>query len=299
MIRCPGCSYLVPQTWDTCRRCGTLIRAQAPVVAAAAPAPVPVAVPARPPLPPLRHAGSVSGGITPGPPMGAAPPLAPLPPPTPAAAAPSRPVLDEFLPVSVEPEAPARARDTEDLLPVAPPAPTNGKGKAGTNGAARVGPRAKAERPRIDSKLLLLGGGVLALIVIVVGVWMVTKDDVKKMQQAPVDAVHQAEEIAGQSRLNTAATAAAAVYADQGSFANVTPQVLRATEPSIVWLPAAQAAAPGQVSVRVVDGDTLVLVTALPNRSCQGMYQARGGTMQIQVTAPCSAARAQLPNAGG
>jgi hypothetical protein len=75
----------------------------------------------------------------------------------------------------------------------------------------------------------------------------------------------------------------------------MTPQVLRAAEPSIVWVGPTQPTASGQVSVRVIDPDTIVLVTALPNKSCEGLYQARGASTEVPVRAPCSAVRAQLP----
>jgi hypothetical protein len=140
-----------------------------------------------------------------------------------------------------------------------------------------------------------MAGGAVLLIVALAVVWRLTKDDVKSEINAPVQAVDKAEQVAGQSRLNTAAIATASVYADDGTFANATPQVLRANEPSIVWVGPSQPAAPGQVSVRVVDPDTIVLVTALPNKSCAGLYQARGASTPIPVRAPCSAMRAQLP----
>jgi len=226
------------------------------------------------------------------PPLPGAPPAPNLAPPTaapaPAAAPPAAPV-DEFLPitptagtVAVEP------RDQEDLLPVVPLTVNK--------------PKATDKLPHIalERKYWFIAGGAILLIIAVAIVWSVMKDDVKSEINAPVDAVHSAEQVAGQSRLNTAAIATASVYAEDGTFANATPQVLAANEPSIQWVGPSQPATPTQVSVRVVDPDTIVLVTGLPNgKSCEGLYQARGASTPIQVQAPCSAMHAQLPGTGG
>jgi hypothetical protein len=297
-----------------------MIRAQTPVVAATAPPAAPtrpgaVAAPA-PPLPPLTpqvpppplggRPIQPGAGAAPPPPLTngngrvAATPLAPPAPTLPATApngtppapapAPPAPLVDEFLPATAAAAAaaaPTEPRDEEDLLPLVP--------------VTVAKPKATDKLPHValERKYWFMAGGAVLLIVALAVGWMLTKDDVKSQIDAPVQAVDKAEQIAGQSRLNTAAIATASVYADQGTFANMTPQVLRANEPSIVWLGPSQAATSGQVSVRVVDPDTVVLVTALPNKSCEGLYQARGASTEVPVRAPCSAARAQLPGTGG
>ena len=104
MIRCPGCSYLVPQAWDTCRRCGTMIRAQTPVVAAAAPVRVGGAPPALPTLSPRSDAPPRPDPTRPN--LVDTPPAAPI---------------DEFLPVgSATASVAAAPRDVEHQLPLIP-----------------------------------------------------------------------------------------------------------------------------------------------------------------------------------
>jgi hypothetical protein len=262
MIRCPGCSYLVPQTWDTCRRCGTMIRAQAPVVAAAAS--IRVGGPP-PPLPTLSPRSAAPTRPNPARPSTVGPPTAPP--------------LDEFLPAATQ-NAPAATapRDVEDLLPLIP--------------AEVPISKQKFTLPKIDRRMALVGAGIVLLFAAIVFVWMQTKDDVHNALNAPVDAVKKAEDVAGRSQLATAQEAAQSVYADQGTFANVTVATLQQAEPGITWVAGNQAAKPGEVSVQVIDADTIVLVTSLPNGSCKALYQGPGGAVPTPATAPCAATNA-------
>jgi hypothetical protein len=245
-----------------------MIRAQAPVVAAAAPAPLRVGAPP-PPLPTLS-------------PRSEAPPRPSRARPNPVDA-PAPGPLDEFLPVaSPTGAAPAAApRDVEDLLPLIP--------------AGVPITKQKYSLPKVDRKMALVGAGIVVLFAAIVFVWMQTKDDVHRAVDAPVEAIKKAEDVAGQSQLATAQEAAQAVYADQGTFANVTTATLKQAEPGITWVDGNQAAKPGEVSVRVVDAGTIVMVTSLPNGTCKAVYQWPGGTVPTPASPPCAAANAGPP----
>jgi hypothetical protein len=248
-----------------------MIRAQAPVVAAVAPAPLRVGGPP-PPLPTLSPRSAAPARPNPTRPNPVDPPAAPP--------------LDEFLPVA-SPTAPAAApppRDVEDLLPLIP--------------AEVPITKQKYTLPKLDRKMALIGGGIVLLLAAVVFIWMQTKDDVHDALDAPVQAVKQAETVAGQNQLLSAQEAAQAVYSDEGSFASVTPASLQQAEPGIVWVAGNQAAAPGEVSVQVIDADTIVLVTSLPNGSCQAITQGASGTTQVPATAPCMASTVDVTGGG-
>jgi hypothetical protein len=249
-----------------------MIRASAPVVAAVAPTRAGTLAP--PALPTLS-------------PRSAAPPRPVASPPSPPAPAPA----DEFLPVS----APAGAnggtaapapRDVEDLLPLLPADPT------------AVQKVASRRLPPIDKKLALMGAGAVLLIAAIAFIWVRTRDDVKTAVNSPVEAVRNAERIAAQSRLQTAAAAAQVQYMDTGSYSAVTPASLRAAEPSIDWVPGDQGAQPDQISVQVVDAQSIVMVTSLPDKSCQAVYQSPTGTTSVQLAPPCQAS-AYNPNSPG
>jgi hypothetical protein len=240
-----------------------MIRAAAPVVAAA---PVRAGV-AAPPLPTLS-------------PRSAAPPRPATA--TTVAAAPPRPA-DDLLPVTAEPASAgvphaAPPRGVEDLLPVVPVEPA---GSAPASVARRL--------PPVDRKLLMIGAGIVLLIAALAFVWAKTRDDVKSAINAPAQQVHDAERIAARAQLQTAAEAAQSAYVDSGTYSTVTPATLRAAEPSIVWLAGNQEAEPRQVSVQVVDAQSIVLVTALPDGSCVGLYQSPAGTVSVDVAPPCMA----------
>jgi hypothetical protein len=199
-----------------------------------------------------------------------------------AAAAPPRPA-DDLLPVAPElppggvPHA-APPRDAEDLLPVVPVV------------TDRPAPITSARRlPPIDKKLAMIGAGIVLLIAAVAFIWVKTRDDVKGIIDAPAEQVHDAERIAARAQLQTAAAAAQSVYVDSGSYSTVSPATLQAAEPSIHWLAGNQTAKQGQVSVQVVDAQSIVLVTGLPDGSCQGLYQSPTGTVSVDVAAPCMA----------
>ncbi len=247
-----------------------MIRAQAPVVAAVAP--VRVGGPP-PPLPTLS-------------PRSEAPPR-----PSPARPnlvdTPAPPPLDEFLPVAspTAPAASAAPRDVEDLLPLIP--------------AEVPITKQKYTLPKFDRKMALIGGGIVLLFAAIVFVWMQTKDGVHDALDAPVQAVHNAEQLGAQNQLLSAQEAAQAVYSDEGSFASVTPASLQKAEPGITWVAGNQAASPGEVSVQVIDADTIVLVTSLPNGSCQAITQGASGTAQVPAAAPCMAATVEVPGDGG
>jgi hypothetical protein len=240
-----------------------MIRAAAPVVAAA---PVRAGIVA-PPLPTLS-------------PRSAAPPRPATAVARADAPAPPRPA-DDLLPVGAEP-APggvphdAPPRDAEDLLPVVP--------------VVTAAPAATARRfPPIDRKIAMIGAAIVLLLAAVAFIWMKTRDDVKNAIDAPVHEVHEAERIAARAELQSAAAAAQSVYVDHGDYSQVTPATLQAAEPSIVWLPGNQEAKQHQVSVQVVDAQSIVLVTSLPDGSCQGLYQSPTGTISVDVAPPCMA----------
>ncbi len=248
-----------------------MIRAQTPVVAAVAPAPLRGGGPP-PPLPTLSPRSDAPPRPSPARPN---PVDAPAPAP-----------LDDFLPVA-SPSAPAATaapRDVEDLLPLIP--------------AEVPITKQKFTLPKFDRKMALIGGGIVLLFAAIVFVWMQTKDDVHDALDAPVQAVHNAEQIGAQNQLLSAQEAAQAVYSDEGSFASVTPASLQKAEPGIVWVAGNHAAAPGEVSVQVIDADTIVLVTSLPNGSCQAITQGASGTTQVPATAPCMASTVDVTGGG-
>ena len=78
MQTCSGCGYLVPETWDECKKCGATLRARAARV------PEPVAVPAPAvSVPPAAPFGGPVRGQGPGAEWSAAVRLQPAPPPAP------------------------------------------------------------------------------------------------------------------------------------------------------------------------------------------------------------------------
>ena len=200
--------------------------------------------------------------------------------------APAAPPLDDFLPVA-SPNAPAAApapRDAEDLLPLIP--------------AEVPITKQKYTLPKFDRKMALIGAGIVLLFAAVVFIWMQTKDGVHDALDAPVQAVHDAEQLGAQNQLLSAQEAAQAVYSDEGSFASVTPSSLRQAEPGITWVAGNKAAGPSEVSVQVIDADTIVLVTSLPNGSCQAITQGASGTTQVPATPPCMASSVDVTGGG-
>ena len=89
--------------------------------------------------------------------------------------------------------------------------------------------------------------------------------------------------------LQDSLTAARDLALPTGSYAAVTLAGLAAAVPTAKFVPATQAAAPGEVSVRVVDADSLVLVAAVADGSCQGAYDSPAGLQLYYTPAPCDA----------
>ncbi len=139
------------------------------------------------------------------------------------------------------------------------------------------------------------------LLVALVGfVWIATRDDGDSSDtNDAVAAVRDAEQTASESPLFEAQTAATVMYADRGSYLDVTPEALQRAQASIAWVTADANPAIGEVSVRPVDAESMVLSTTLPSGACQAMLLAPAGVSQIPAYAPCAAANVQPPGQSG
>jgi hypothetical protein len=197
-----------------------------------------------------------------------------LPRPSPARPnpvdAPAAPPLDDFLPVA-SPNAPAAApapRDAEDLL----------IGRIGSSSevhAAVDRKMASSARPSCCSRI--------------VAIWIQRNPACTRLG-APVKAVHDAEQLGAQSR-SSAQEATQGMCSDEGSFRRRRRRCSRPSRHHWSW-----AGRPGEVSW-VIGADTM-LVTSLPNGSCQAITQGASGTTQVPATPPCMASSVDVTGGG-
>jgi hypothetical protein len=264
----------VPQTWDTCRRCGTLIRAQAPVVAAAATVRAPAPPRPAPTLPPLTPRGAA-----PPPPLPATRSAVPAPPPARAPAP-----ADDLLPPSSAASAPAASVPAApgDLLPLPAPGTIPGRSKKKSGFFASLDPR-----------FVVIGA---AAVVAVLGIWYALLRDPGSnaelgppLVDVPTDAVEGARDAAAGLELQTAMATASNLALQTGSYATLTVESLSAAEPGITFVAADQPAGPGEVSVRPIDAQSIVLATSTPDGSCRAIYQSPPGAVDLIPPGPCSA----------
>lgn len=101
---------------------------------------------------------------------------------------------------------------------------------------------------------------VVAAVMIATPLVLMARSQTDRTEQA-VGALEGAEGVAAEVSLNLAVQVASAYFAERGSFSGFTPQVAASREPGIRWSAAPRAVA-GEISVRAVRGDSLVLVTA-------------------------------------
>ena len=157
-----------------------------------------------------------------------------------------------------------------------------------------------APRRALDRRSALLGAAVMLLVALVGFVWIATRDDGDSSDtNDAVAAVRDAEQTANESPLFEAQTAATVMYADRGSYLDVTPEALQRAQASIAWVTGDANPAIGEVSVRPVDAESMVLSTTLPSGACQAMLLAPSGVSQIPAYAPCAAANVQPPGQSG
>ena len=108
--------------------------------------------------------------------------------------------------------------------------------------------------------------------------WSKTGDDVQARDpHAGIRRSTRATTAAAGVELQTAMQAANVLYLDVGSYTNVDPATLKSVEPSIVYVAGDVAAAPGEVSVFVKDAESIVLVTTKPDGTCRACTSRRPG----------------------
>jgi hypothetical protein len=126
--------------------------------------------------------------------------------------------------------------------------------------------------------------------------WGALRDSGEDAAEAPATAIGDATEVVAGTELQTAMQAANVLYLDVGSYLNVNPATLQSVEPSLTYREADEPASPGEVSVTVVDPQSIVIVTSKPDGTCRALYQSNAGTQELVPPAPCSAATVQLSN---
>jgi hypothetical protein len=307
--QCPGCDYLVPVTWEECRRCGQALGAVAPV--AAEPEPLAVAVGASPAAAPAT-------------------PAAPAAPPSPGAPAPGRPV-----PAPPATAPPATAAGTaasafSELLPRHGAA--GGNGSDGTVGADGPAPAvlfaeeffapARGSRPIQVAAVtprparrgrrwpLAAAAGALAAGAIW---WFGLREPSSSAEAArpassyevlspigfdgALPSLADARRIEGEVAIQRAALIVIAASAEQGSFAALTPAVLAALDPSSSWVDGATpSSAPSTVSVQPLGDDRAVVAVAAGPSACALARVSMDGPQQVTIETdqPCAAATAPL-----
>jgi hypothetical protein len=195
------------------------------------------------------------------------------------------------LPISANAPAPAPATvpaGPDELLPIAAPHAT----------PARTSPsrttRRSARAPKVNFRMLAIAGGVLVALVVVWFGWGALRDAGEDAAEGPAVAIGEANNAVAGTELQTAMQAANVLYLDVGSYLNVNPATLKSVEPSITYVAADQPAVPGEVSVSVVDPQSIVLATSKPDGTCRALYQSPAGTQELVPPGPCSASRVQL-----
>ena len=89
------------------------------------------------------------------------------------------------------------------------------------------------------------------------------------------------------------------MYADRGSYLDVTPEALQLAQAWIAWVTADANPAIGEVSVRPVDAESMVLSTTLPSGACQAMLLRRPASVRSPRTRRAAAANVQPPGQSG
>lgn len=280
MIRCPGCSYLVPEAWEACRRCGAALAQPAPVAASVA-APSASASPAHTPPPaPARPAPPLSR------PSAAPPPPAP---PAPAAA----PVAFDLVPSkfdgdpssdAIAPVAPA-PRGPNDLLPLPDP----------------YRPRLPDPPPRKDlseyKKPAFVTFVVLVVLAWVYVLWPRGGTPEEPTTEVLTEAVGgsraaDAFRVQAEANLRSAITTVQGAYAEQGDLRTITPTALGRYDPSLQYVGGEQPSTSASIVSTSVAGDTVTLAVAGQSGICAFGRVTTGGavsTVTVRSEEPCRA----------
>lgn len=121
----------------------------------------------------------------------------------------------------------------------------------------------------------LAAGVVAAAALIAVPLVLMARTQQERTEGA-VGALGEAEGVAADATLNLAVGAAGSYFAERGGYAGFGPEAAAAIEPGVRWN-ASLTAVPGEVSVRAVTSDSLVLVTA-DGTGAPACAALRGGT---------------------
>ncbi|MGQ0824020.1 MAG: hypothetical protein ACT4OX_03130 [Actinomycetota bacterium] len=266
MIRCPGCSYLVPPAWDACRRCGTAMgTAAAPVGVAAGARP-------RPPAPGLARA---------------APPAPTCAPPAPGAF--------DLLPGHSN--APPRPRDANDLLPLSPLTPY-------ATPAPPL--RAPAPARGLPLGTIVASGVIVMFVALAWAVWPrgngTGGGDTGGMEILPRPepgelsiSLDDAFRVQAEANLRMATVALQMVVAETGDLALLTPETLAQYDPSMRFVAGNTASTGSNVASLTTTADRAVVAVAGDAGICAFARIDLMGTLEtvtVRTSGECRADRA-------
>ncbi|GIU88079.1 MAG: hypothetical protein KatS3mg009_2594 [Acidimicrobiia bacterium] len=310
MIRCPGCSYLVPEAWEACRRCGAVLAPRPAPVGAGVVAPAPPTDPAPPgaaPAAALAAPGRVRPARPAPVPAGPARP-APRPPTSraePDAAAAAPPVAFDLVPSRFEPGA----------APTAAPGPGAAPGAPGPAAPAPRGPNdllpipdpyrpRRPEPPPPRDLTRYRKPALAALAALVVAAWAYvlwprggtgTPGTEVLSDAGSGSPVADAWRVAAEATLARAITTVQAAAAEQGDVRTLTPTALGRYDPSLRYVPGDQPSPSTEVVSTEVAGGTVTLAVAGESGVCAfGRVLADGTVSKVTVRGddPCAAAGA-------
>jgi hypothetical protein len=192
--------------------------------------------------------------------------------------------------------APARPGD---LLPVPAPGATPGRAPAKRGFFADLEP-----------KYVAIGA---AVVIVVLGFWYAILRDPGSSVDANrpssetseesgdgsgTNPIEAAENGAAAVELQTALATASNLALSSGGYQGVRLDALAAAEPAITFVPQDQPAGPGEVSVRIVDPQSIVMVTSTEDGSCRAVYQSPPGSIDLIPPPPCAAASVSIGGEG-
>ena len=308
MNRCPGCSYLVPPSWDSCRRCGTAVGAAAPAATQPVPATVGASAPA--PAPPAPAAPAPAAPAFP--PRLAAPPLTPAPPhpaqPAPPRLAPTAPAPPPLAPPAPAPEVVAHAPvpGAFDLLPghsTAPPKPRGTEDLLPPVGS--VTPEVYVEpRPPLPVNKIVAVAAVLSFAFFAWAVWPRSSGpDTSGAGDMTVLPSNDADELSmdinnvfrvqAESNLRTATVALRMAFAEIGDVSKLTAETLTRYEPSVQFVGDGEPSTAPEI-VSILSGpDLAVLAVGGDSDICAFARLDPDGTLEtvtVETTEACTAA---------